>query len=97
MRCIAYRDDGRICANPATVADPHRGGYVCAAHAPKTAQSSAPTSETPAHDMARAIRDAGYTKEQAIDFLLEKLSLPAWCRKYAEGIYEDLMKLGEKP
>src|SRR5205814_2418976 len=30
--CWAYADDGRICRRPATVFDPQRGFFVCAAH-----------------------------------------------------------------
>lgn len=33
-RCIAYREDGRLCGAPATVLDLQRGGMVCAAHSP---------------------------------------------------------------
>lgn len=35
VRCIAYREDGRLCGEPASVLDVHRGGMVCEAHAPK--------------------------------------------------------------
>ncbi len=36
-RCIAYRDDGRICGAPAMVVDVQRGGMVCRKHAPTAA------------------------------------------------------------
>ncbi|MBI2837325.1 MAG: hypothetical protein HYX75_03365 [Acidobacteria bacterium] len=34
--CIAYREDGTVCRRLATVVDEHRGGMVCAEHAPPT-------------------------------------------------------------
>ena len=36
-RCIAYRDDGRICGAPAGMIDHQRGGMVCSAHHPSCA------------------------------------------------------------
>ena len=33
--CIAHKDDGSVCGEPATRPDPERGGMVCEAHAPK--------------------------------------------------------------
>jgi hypothetical protein len=33
-RGIAYKDEGRICGQLATILDVHRGGMVCAAHPP---------------------------------------------------------------
>jgi hypothetical protein len=34
-RCIAYKEDGTICGERATVIDVQRGGMVCAEHVPK--------------------------------------------------------------
>lgn len=34
VRCIAYREDGRVCGTPATVLNAQRGGMVCRVHAP---------------------------------------------------------------
>lgn len=34
-KCMAYRDDGRICGAEAIVVDRIRGCMVCAEHAPK--------------------------------------------------------------
>jgi hypothetical protein len=33
--CIAYKEDGTLCREPATQLDRQRGGMVCQAHAPK--------------------------------------------------------------
>lgn len=33
--CIAYKEDGTICRQPATRLDIQRGGMVCDAHAPQ--------------------------------------------------------------
>jgi hypothetical protein len=38
VACIAYREDGRLCARPASILDPQRGGMVCAEHAPQPAR-----------------------------------------------------------
>ena len=38
MWCLAYREDGRICGEPATVLDTQRRGMVCEAHAPQPQQ-----------------------------------------------------------
>jgi hypothetical protein len=35
--CIAYREDGRLCREPASSVDPQRGGLVCAVHTPAAA------------------------------------------------------------
>jgi hypothetical protein len=35
--CIAYREDGRVCCEPATIVDHQRKGLVCADHAPAAA------------------------------------------------------------
>jgi hypothetical protein len=35
--CIAYREDGRVCREPAHIVDRQRGGLVCSAHAPAAA------------------------------------------------------------
>lgn len=32
--CLVYREDGRVCREPATILDRQRHGLVCAAHAP---------------------------------------------------------------
>ena len=34
LQCIAYRDDGTICRQPATILDVQRGGMVCIDHPP---------------------------------------------------------------
>ena len=34
-QCIAYREDGKLCGEVATILDEQRGGMVCAKHAPK--------------------------------------------------------------
>ncbi len=39
IRCIAYREDGRLCGRPATQLDRQRGGMVCGEHAPARALS----------------------------------------------------------
>ena len=41
-KCIAYREDGRICGRPATVIDQQRGGMVCQEHAPPAPQGQPP-------------------------------------------------------
>jgi hypothetical protein len=33
FQCIAYKDNGRLCKQPAVVLDPVRGGFVCQRHA----------------------------------------------------------------
>jgi hypothetical protein len=33
-RCVAYQPDGQMCGRRAVVMDMHRGGMVCAEHAP---------------------------------------------------------------
>jgi hypothetical protein len=33
--CMAYRDDGRVCGQPATTLDHARGGFVCDKHRPQ--------------------------------------------------------------
>jgi hypothetical protein len=35
LPCIAYRDDGTLCREPATILDPQRGGMVCWQHDPE--------------------------------------------------------------
>jgi hypothetical protein len=35
--CLAYRDDGRVCREPASRLDRQRARVVCAAHAPAAA------------------------------------------------------------
>jgi hypothetical protein len=35
--CIAYREDGLVCREPARIVDRQRHGLVCAAHAPAAA------------------------------------------------------------
>jgi len=34
-QCVAYREDGKLCREVATVLDTQRGGMVCEKHAPK--------------------------------------------------------------
>jgi hypothetical protein len=41
--CIAYREDGRVCLEPARLVDRQRSGLVCAAHAPAAAASWPPS------------------------------------------------------
>jgi hypothetical protein len=31
--CVAYREDGQVCREPARLVDRQRGGLVCAVHA----------------------------------------------------------------
>jgi hypothetical protein len=33
--CLASRDDGTLCREPATIPDPERGGLVCWQHDPE--------------------------------------------------------------
>jgi len=40
LQCIAYKDDGSICRQPATILDEQRGGMVCEAHPPQSQQST---------------------------------------------------------
>ena len=34
LQCIAYKEDGTICREPATILGQQRGGMVCEAHDP---------------------------------------------------------------
>ena len=49
ISCIAYREDGDICGQPATVLDRQRHGMVCTAHALPRTEETAPggVEETP--------------------------------------------------
>jgi hypothetical protein len=50
--CIAYREDGRICGEPAMVLDLQRGGMVCDRHAPQGGERP-PGAEGQEHERQR--------------------------------------------
>lgn len=65
-RCIAYREEGRICGEPAPILDPQRGGHVCRLHQPDLpAYLSISHEGTLRFDVPAFIREAGLTDTPA--------------------------------
>lgn len=81
-KCIAYREDGRLCGAPAVILDQQRGGMVCRLHQPdRPAWLSVTPQGTLEIDVPLFIREVGLRDTPAMREEIAVIALEA-ARQY---------------